>query len=432
MVVANLVGLMSGWLLRNRQNASVRNDYAVAQARIAFIENELATATQTISELRNTITTLHQQNARLDATNRHLTDALASQKADTDTLQKRLTTEFENMANRLLSKTTQTVTQHNRENLTDVLKPFTEKLMDLGKKVTDSYTHEAKERASLQGELKQLLNLNQTMALEAKNLSTALKGESKVQGNWGETILERLLETSGLQKGREFTVQPSFTTAEGRRQPDVIVHLPENRHLIIDAKVSLTAYAQYFATENADEKKAALDRHVSSIRSHIKQLRDKNYTQLTTNSPDFVIMFMPIEPAFGLAMQHNDSLFLDALNNNVLLVSPSSLLATLRIIATMWTNDRQNKHALDIAEEGGKLYDKFVSFLEDLNQMGRQLNTVTTTYASLSKKLSEGTGNIIGRTKKLEQLGIKARKQLPDTAVYSEAMASKRLDVTNP
>lgn len=355
----------------------------------------------------------------------HLNQKLSDQSNEMNLLHQKFTSDFERIATKVLDENVGKFSRQHQTQLDGVLKPFNEKLNEFKKKVDDTYQHEARQRASLQGEIKQLFELNQTMAKEAKNLTTALKGGSKTQGNWGELILELLLERSGLKKGVEFTTQGAFQTEDGKRQyPDVILNLPNNKHMVIDSKVSLVAYEAYFSEESEAAKAVALKHHVTSVRTHIKQLSQKNYQHLyDINSPDFVLMFMPIEPAFGLAVQQDSSLFYEALDLRVVMVSPSTLLTTLQIIANIWKQDRQNKHTLEIARQGGALYDKFVGLVDELQTLGKQLNTTGRTYDGVMKKLTSGKGNLISQTEKLKVLGANAKKSL-HPAVLDGAMQS--------
>lgn len=298
--------------------------------------------------------------------------------------------------------------------LLTILEPFKQRLSDFKETVLATQQHEQYARASLTGELKQLVQLNQTLANEAKQLTQALKGNTKIQGNWGELVLESVLERAGLQKGVEFTTQKSLISDSGRRQqPDVIIHLPDKRHIIIDSKVSLTAYTAYCASETEADQKRALKAHIDSVQQHISQLGEKNYPDLIT-SPDFVLAFMPIEPAYSLAVQADPSLCYKAMDQNVVIVSASTLLATLKLVASMWQHTRQSKNAQLIAQQGGALYDKFALFLAEFDKLGAQLNTALSTYQGVHSKLVSGKGNILKRAKDLKELGVKTSRSLPD------------------
>ena len=260
-----------------------------------------------------------------------------------------------------------------------------------------------------------LKDMNQQITQEAKNLTEALKGQSKTQGNWGEFILESILEKSGLVKGREYVVQESLTSESGRRfQPDVIIKLPENKSIVIDSKVSLVAYEKFISSEDENQKALALREHINSIRSHIKNLSSKNYQNLyQLESLDFVLMFMPVEPAFALAVQNDQTIFNDAFEMNIVIVSPSTLLATLRTISSIWRQEKQNRNALEIAKQSGDMLDKFTAFVEDLLTVGKGLISVKDNYDKAMNKLTDGRGNLINRAEKIKQLGAKASKSLP-------------------
>jgi len=281
--------------------------------------------------------------------------------------------------------------------------------------VEDTYNTEMKERVTLQEQIRGLTELNQRMSIEANNLTKALKGESKVQGNWGEIILERILEKSGLQKDREYRVQVSGSNDQGRKiQPDVIIDLPDQRNLVVDSKVSITAFERYSNAETDSEREMALKEHIQSVRSHVRGLSEKNYqTMYGINTPDFVLMFIPIEPAFGSAIQSDPSLYNEAMDRNIVLVSPSTLLAILATISSMWKHENRTRNAMEIAEQGGRLFDKLVSFAEDLASIGNRLQQTQTVYDQAMNKLKTGRGHLIGRAKKLQELGVKATKSLP-------------------
>jgi DNA recombination protein RmuC len=292
-----------------------------------------------------------------------------------------------------------------------------EKIKDFEKKVNDVYVNESKDRASLKEQLNMLQSLNQQMSKETQNLTKALKGETKTQGNWGEFILESVLQKSGLVKDREYSIQQSFTTEEGKRyQPDVIINLPEGKTLIVDSKVSLVAYEKFWSSEEETEKTIALKEHLQSLRNHIKGLSDKNYQNLyEVKSLDFVILFVPIEPAFALAMQADPALFNEAFDKNIVIVSPSTLLVTLKTVASIWRFEYQNRNAIDIAKKAGDLHDKFVGFVDDLIGLGNKMRDSQKAYEGAMNKLSTGAGNIVKRTDELRKLGAKASKSLPQT-----------------
>lgn len=392
----------------------VKTNLRIAEDRRASIEEQLVEIKSEQKEDRDLIGTLKASIAQKDANYLNLQEKLSTQKSEVDDLQKKFASEFENLANKIFEEKSTKFAKQNQDNLDVLLKPLGEKIVDFKKKVEEVYTDETKERSQLKGELGRLFELNQQMSVEAKNLTAALKGESKTQGNWGELILETILEKSGLIKDQEYSVQDSFQTNEGgRSQPDVIINLPENRHMVVDSKVTLTAYERYYSVDTPQEKERFLKEHVLSIKNHIKNLSGKNYQSLyQINSPDFVLMFMPIEPAFGLAVQYDNTLFIDAFEKNIVIVSPSTLLATLRIISNIWRQERQNKNAIDIARQVSDLYDKFVGFVDDLQKIGTRLTQTQETYHDAMGKLKTGKGSILNRVESVKKLGIKTTKSI--------------------
>ncbi|MEQ9308668.1 MAG: DNA recombination protein RmuC [Balneolaceae bacterium] len=360
---------------------------------------------------------LDRQLAGLKAEYESLQEKLAEQKEELAGMQEQLKIQFENLANKILEENTQKFTKQNKESLDQLLNPLGLKLEEFKKKVEDTYNEENRQRATLKEQIRQMGELNQKMSEDAKNLTKALKGDSKAQGNWGEVILERILERSGLTKGREYEVQQSATTEEGRRlQPDVIVQLPDDKFLIIDSKVSLTAYERFSSAEDEVDVESALKQHVLSIRSHVKGLSEKNYQQIHGDrSPDFVLLFIPIESAFGLALQTDSELYYDAFDQNIVIVSPSTLLATLATIDSVWKQEYQNKNALEIAQRGGALYDKFVGFVESMEDIGQRIRQTQDSYDTAMNRLSTGSGNLVGQADKLKKLGAKASKKLPSS-----------------
>ncbi len=324
--------------------------------------------------------------------------------------------QFENLASRVLESNSQKLKEQNQESLQHLLSPLKDRIQAFEQKVDDTYQKEARERHSLKHEVEQLHKLNLEMSEEARNLTRALKGDSKAQGNWGEIILSRVLESSGLREGQEFIVQGKdleLKSMNGRRlQPDVIIQLPDNKHLIVDAKVSLTAYERYVEAE-PEYQDIHLKQHLDSMLKHIKELSDKHYSGLEAlNSPDFVLLFMPIEPAFSLAIQSKPELFSLAWDKKIVLVSPSTLLATLKTVASIWQIDQQNSNAREIARQGGALYDKFVLFVEELEKIGKSLDKASDAYHQAMQRLSQGRGNLMSRAEKLQELGATTHKNL--------------------
>ncbi len=361
--------------------------------RNSFLEEELNKNKEELRVEREKVIRLNSENSALNSDYKNLQEKLSEQKSEVEELQAKFTKEFENLANKILTEKSETFTKQNRDNLDQILKPLGERIKDFEKKVEDVYVTDSKERASLVQQIKTLHELNQQMSKDATNLTNALKGETKTQGNWGEFILESLLEKSGLAKDREYFLQESITSQEGRRfQPDVIVKLPDNKSIVIDSKVSLIAYEKFSSSENENDRLNGIREHILSIRNHIKNLSSKNYQNLySLESLDFVLMFLPIEPAFSLALQNDSGLFQEAYDKNIVIVSPTTLLATLRTIASIWRQENQNKNAIEIARQSGALYDKFVGFVEDLQTIGSRIEQTQSSYNDAMKKLSEGS-----------------------------------------
>jgi DNA recombination protein RmuC len=330
-----------------------------------------------------------------------------------------LTDQFKTLANDILEEKSKRFTEQNKTNLGALLDPLKLKISEFQTKIEDTYDKEGKERSALGVELRHLKELNQQLSEDAKNLTRALRGSAKAQGTWGEWILEKVLEGSGLRKDHEYVVQSSHTREDGTRAlPDVIIHLPEGRSLVIDSKVSLVAYEEFAVTEDDSERAAAGKRHMDSIKGHIKGLSVKNYQSLySLNSLDFVLLFVPIEPAFMLAVASDRDLFMDAWNRNVLLVSPSTLLFVVRTVAHLWRQEAQSRNAQEIAKRGAELYDKFVGFVEDMNSLGNRLKQAQSDYDDAFAKLSVGRGNLVGQAQKLRQLGVKPSKSLAPALV---------------
>jgi DNA recombination protein RmuC len=332
--------------------------------------------------------------------------------------QEQLRKDFELLATKILDEKSEKFTLQNKENIKQILNPLQEKIQVFEKKVEDTQKESISMHSALKEQLLGLKDLNQQMTKEATNLTRALKGDSKMQGNWGELVLERVLEKSGLEKDREYFVQQSFATAEGSRVlPDVVLHLPDNKKMIIDSKVSLTDYERYVNADE-DDRPQFLKAHVNSIRKHVDQLSDKKYEDLyDIESPDFVLMFIPIEPAFAIAINDDNSLYNKAFEKNIVIVTPSTLLATLRTIDTMWNNEKQQRNAIEIARQAGALYDKFEGLVSDLTGVGKKIDDAKKDYSSAMNKLVEGRGNLITSVEKLKKLGAKAKKSLPEAII---------------
>lgn len=343
---------------------------------------------------------------------------LLEQKSEIETLQKRLTTEFENIASRLLEEKSEKFTAQNQDNLNTILLPLKEKIKDFEEKVERTYLEEAKDRISLKSEITKLRELNTQLSADASQLTSALKGDSKTQGDWGEYRLEMLLERAGLTRDIHFRTQLSFTDEKGKqKRPDFIINLPEDKQLVVDSKVSLTAYEAYYNATTEADKKHHLKAHIASIRNHLRDLNSKNYEQLyQINSPDYLLMFVPIEPAFAIAIQAEDKLFLEALDKNIVIVTTSTLLATMRTVAYIWKQEKQKSNVLEIAKQSGLLYDKFCLFVNDLEEIGKRVKQTENAYNAAMNKLTDSTktgDTLVGRAERIKTLGANASKSLP-------------------
>lgn len=341
------------------------------------------------------------------------------QKAEVEQLQVKFTKEFENLANKILEEKSNKFTEQNRENMKNILSPLQDKIQLFEKKVEDTHKESIDYHAALRQQILGLREMNIQMSKETINLTKALKGDSKMQGNWGELVLERVLEKSGLEKGREYEVQQAFTTEEGNRVfPDVVINLPDGKKMIVDSKVSLTAYEKYSNEEDDTIRAGWLKEHLNSIKRHVEQLGNKNYHDLyQIESPDFVLLFIPIEPAFAIALNEDNGLYNKAFEKNIVIVTPSTLLATLRTIDSMWTNQKQQENALEIARQAGALYDKFEGFVNDLIKIGKKIDESKTEYTAAMNKLVDGKGNLITSVEKLKKMGAKAKKALPESII---------------
>ena len=363
-----------------------------------------------------------QQLARAEADFSNLQQKLDSQKKEMETLQQKFTTEFENIATKILKQNTIEFSASNQKNIIELLSPLKEKIQVFEKKVEDTYEKGLKDQTDLKAELKKLHDLNLKISDEANNLTKALKGDVKKQGNWGEVILERILERSGLTEGREYTKQESVLSENRQRfQPDVVIHLPDQKHIVVDSKVSLVAYERLVNVADEKDRSAFVKEHLLSVRSHIKILSEKHYQHSPNfNSPDFVLLFVPIESSFSIAVQEDQDLFSYAWDNKVVIVSPSTLLATLRTIASIWQQENQTRNALEIARQSGALYDKFVAFIADMESIGKSIESTRKTYDQAANKLYSGTGNLVKRAENIRKLGAKTTKELPSEKLTDE------------
>ena len=349
---------------------------------------------------------------------KYLEEKLTENKQEIEKLQEKFSKDFELLASKILEEKSSKFTEQNKENIKNILNPLQEKIQDFEKKVENTHKESIDYHAALRQQIVGLKELNLQMSKETLNLTKALKGDSKTQGNWGELVLERVLEKSGLEKDREYFVQQSFTNSEGKRiLPDVVIHLPDHKKMIIDSKVSLTAYELYVNADNVTDKEQAIIAHVNSLKRHIEQLSEKNYQDIyQIESPDFVLLFVPIEPAFAVALNNDNQLYNKAFEKNIVIVTPTTLLATLRTIDSMWNNEKQQRNAIEIALQAGRLYDQFVNLTDDLIKVGNQLKTVQGSYDTSMKKLT-GQGNLIKKVENIKKLGAKGSKTFNDKLI---------------
>ncbi|MGB3608663.1 MAG: DNA recombination protein RmuC [Psychroserpens sp.] len=367
-------------------------------------------------EIRREKDLLNTELARRNTAYDNLQNLSDKRDAEIELRQEQLRKDFELLATKILDEKSEKFTLQNKENIKNILSPLQEKIQIFEKKVDDTQKESISMHSALKQQLLGLKELNQQMTIEATNLTKALKGDSKMQGNWGELVLERVLEKSGLEKDREYYVQQSFTLPDGSRVlPDVVLHLPNNKKMIIDSKVSLTDYER-FVNANDEQRPLFLKAHINSIRRHVDQLSEKNYQDLyDIESPDFVLLFIPIEPAFAIAINEDNSLYNKAFEKNIVIVTPSTLLATLRTIDTMWNNEKQQRNAIEISRQAGALYDKFEGLVKDLTGVGKKIDDAKKDYSSAMNKLVEGRGNLITSVQKLKKMGAKAKKSLPES-----------------
>lgn len=424
LVIGLALGLILGYWLARMNFEKVQ---AVLKEREAGLAESARESRAMAVEKEATILSLSKELSSLKANWENLQTRLAEQKKEMQDLQQKFNLEFKNLANDILEEKTRKFTEQNRTSLDELLKPLGEKIKDFEKRVNEVYVTEAKERFSLKDEVKRLAELNQQISREASNLTRALKGETKTQGNWGEMILESILEKSGLAKDREYFIQASFTDAQGKRQqPDAIVKYPGERTVVIDSKVSLVAYERFVSAETEEDRTSAASEHLTSVRKHITELAQKNYQLIyDIHSLDFVMLFMPVEPAYFLAIQSDSNLWSYAYERRILLMGPTNLIAALKMVESMWRQENQNKNALEIARQSGELLDKFAGFLEEFQDLGKKIDASQRAYEESMKKLSTGKGNLIKRAQQIRELGAKTSKSIPtvfsDKAEESEA-----------
>ena len=388
------------------------NEKLVMDKQMTLIQQERDT-------LRQAKDALGMQLTKKEADFDNLLERMREQRQETDELREKFTKEFENLANKILEEKSTKFTEQNHQNLKTILGPLAEKIQLFERKVEDTHKESIDYHAALRQQILGLREMNENMSRETLNLTRALKGDTKMQGNWGELILERVLEKSGLEKDREYYVQQSHATEDGSRvQPDVVINLPDGKKMIVDSKVSLVSYERYINEEDDPLRLVHLKEHVNSIRRHIDQLSAKNYHDLySMESPDFVLLFIPMEPAFAIALTEDTSLYNKAFERNIVIVTPSTLLATLRTIDSMWTNQKQQENALEIARQAGALYDKFEGFVGDLINVGKKMEEGKKAYEGAMGKLVDGRGNIITSIEKLKKMGAKAKKSLPENII---------------
>jgi DNA recombination protein RmuC len=397
----------------DKQLQSLEVENRILEEKNESLVNQLETFKTELEAERKITLELNRQLVSVQADYRNLQEKLDTQKKEVEQLQEKFSIEFKNLANEILEEKSRKFTDQNKLNLGEILNPLREKIVEFEKKVEQTNKENIVWNTSLRDQIKNLQELNLRITRDAENLTKALKGESKTQGSWGEFILESILERSGLVKDREYIVQTSFSTETGRLQPDVIIKLPDQKNIIIDSKVSLVAYEKYCSSEDEIDLQKSLQEHIASVRKHIRDLSSKNYQQLyEIGSLDFVLLFMPVEPAFGLAIQHDDKLFIEAYQKNIVIVSPTTLIATLRTISSIWRQEHQNRNAMEIARQGGMLYDKFKLFTDDLIKVGDNLEQTRKSYSLAMNKLAEGKDNLIRKTERLKELGAKVSKSV--------------------
>jgi len=407
-----LAGIFMGLFLgRNFTKLKFEKEHSALEERNSFLNERLNDATEDLKTIQLEKEALIAAKTRLATELKNSENEMQNNKEELNKIQEKFTKEFENLANKILEEKSTKFTEQNKLNITSILNPLKEKIEGFEKKVSESQKESIGMHSALKEQLNNLKDLNLQMSKEAINLTKALKGDSKAQGDWGETQLEILLEKANLAKNIHFTTQGGYRDEDGRlKKPDFIINLPDKRHLIVDSKVSLTNYEAYFNAEDEEQKKLHLKRHIESIRKHIKELSEKKYETLyEINTPDYVLMFVPIEPAYLLALNNNNQLYLEALDKNVVLVSTSTLLATLSTVSSMWRQENQKNNVLEIANHAGRLFDQFVNLTDDLIKVGTQLKTVQSSYDTSMKKLT-GKGNLVKKVEKIRELGAKTTK----------------------
>jgi DNA recombination protein RmuC len=428
-IAAFLAGLVAAFISLKAKSSALQekaNQAAVAQGVLeGQVQQKSKEAEELKAQLRDAQTeTMELTNAltKTESDYEHLRQRMHEQAKELEQLREKFLQQFQHISNQVLMTNAEHFNKASSENLERILNPLKERIREFEAKVDQTYEKTLKETVSLKEQITQMASLNQQMSQDALNLTKALKGESKTQGNWGEYLLESLLEKSGLRKGVHYEREEVLQNDERQiYRPDVVIRLPDTKHLVIDSKLSLVAYEAYCSCEDDAQLETYLRSHINSIRTHYTDLGKKNYHRLSgLNSPDFVLMYIPIEPAFNLALQHDQHIFTDAFEKNIVLVTTSTLLATLRTVAGVWRQEDQKRNVLKIAEESGKLYDKFVGFVEDLKTVGRHLESSQGAYNAAMNKLTDGKGNLVRRVEILRELGAKTSKQI-DEQLLQEA-----------
>lgn len=422
LIIGLLIGVVSAWFVAKfkfggmgdtelNEKYVVREAYQSLEAQADVMKADLTEKEHEIRDISSSISAKEQIIINLE-------EKLYNQKEEMDTMHKHMEDRFANLAERLFEEKSKKFTLQNQDQLNGILTPFRHKFKEFEDNIEKRYWEESKERISLQKEIHQLRDLNMQLSEDANNLVNALKGDNKTQGDWGEFQLEVLLEKAGLENGIHFSTQQSFLNGDGRQhRPDLIINLPDDKHLVIDSKVSLKSYEAFFAAETPEKKEKHLQNHIASLKAHIKDLSAKNYQSLyQINSPDYLLMFIPVEPALTIALQKESRIFLDALDRNIVMVSNTTLLATMRTVSFIWKQEKQKKNVLEIARQSGLLYDKFCNFSQDLQDIGRRLGQAQVSYDAAIRKLSDSAkygDTLIGRAERIKKLGAKTTKNIP-------------------
>ncbi|SDL43204.1 DNA recombination protein RmuC [Modicisalibacter muralis] len=402
-------------------------ELAHSDAQLDGVREQLKERETQLASLNERLAALRERSARLEVERDQQRVHHAEKLALLDEARERLKQDFEALAGRIFEERQQAFANHSRESLEALLKPFREQVGTFQRRVEELHGQDTRERTTLKTQIDQLAGLNRQMSEEAANLAKALKGDKKMQGNWGEMVLETVLERSGLRRDIEYRREVSIQGENGRQRPDAVIYLPDDKHLIVDAKVSLNAYVAYVNADGDSARAAALKAHIQAVRNHIDALTQREYANLPgLNSPDFVFLFMPVEAAFALAFEHDDMLFQDAFARHVVVVTPTTLLASLRTVASLWSLERQNENARLIAERAGRLLDKFSGFVESLEDIGRQLERAQGSYRQAMGRLKTGQGNLVGQAVELERLGVRMKKPLPEQVRREAELADAR------